>query len=283
MGPGPGEAEPGPGLEARQSGVTWGAVIAGGVTATAVTFILLELGAGLGFAIASPGRDSSPSAGSLAMMSLVWLVVTQWVASGMGGYLTGRLRTKWVNTHTHEVFFRDTAHGFLSWGVATVVTVGLLASAASSLVGGGVQATATAASGLAQAAAPAMAGQMQDDTTDVLFRRGQPDASAPAGDARAEATRILAHAATGDLPAADRGYLAQLVAARAGIPEAEAQRRVDEAVAATKRAAEAARQAAETARKAAATLAILTALSMLVGAFIAAVAAAIGGQQRDEY
>ncbi len=278
-----GAGDAGHAVEAAGSAIAWAPVIAGGVTATAITFILLELGAGLGFAVASPWREGNPSAGSLAVMSLIWLVITQWVASGMGGYLTGRLRTRWVDTHRHEVFFRDTAHGFLSWGVATVIVVGVLASAASSIVGGGVQATASAVGGMAQAAAPAIASQAQDYTTDVLFRRNQPDANAPVADQRTEAGRILAQAATGDLPSADRTYLAQLVAARAGIPADEAQRRVDEAAAQTKRAAEAAKQAAEAARKAAATVAILTALSMLIGAFIASVAAAIGGQQRDEY
>jgi hypothetical protein len=208
----------------------------------------------------------------------------QWVSSGIGGYLTGRLRTKWVGTHTHEVFFRDTAHGLLSWAVATVVTVGLLTSATSSLVGGGVQAAATVASGAAQAAAPAVAAQAREYDIDTLFRRAQPDASAPAGDTRAEASRILAVTATGgDVSPTDRAYLARLVAARAEISEADAQKRRDETITKAKAAAEAAKQAADAARKAAATFALFTALSMLIGAFIASVAAALGGHQRDEH
>ena len=270
--------------EAPRSAVAWGPIIAGGVTATAVTMILLELGVGLGFAAASPFHDNGPSATSVAVMGFIWLVVTQWAAAGMGGYLTGRLRTKWVATHTHEVFFRDTAHGLLSWAVATVVTVFLIASAASSMVGSGVQAAASIGSGAAQGAASAVSEQARQYDMDALFRRSQPDANAPAGDIRAEASRILAGAViSGDVPAADRTYLADQVSARAGIPAAEARQRVDDIVAKTKQAADAAKQAAEAARKATATLAIFTALAMLVGAFIASVAAAIGGQQRDEY
>lgn len=53
----------------------------------------------------------------------------------MGGYLAGRLRTKWTGVHNDEVYFRDTAHGFLSWSVALVVTAAFLASAATALTG----------------------------------------------------------------------------------------------------------------------------------------------------
>lgn len=271
-------------VESSKSAVSWAAIIAGALTATAVSLILLALGSGLGFAAASPWQEARPSAKAIAVTSIIWLVVMQWVSSGIGGYLTGRLRTKWVGTHTHEVFFRDTAHGLLSWAVATVVTVGLLTSATSSLVGGGVQATATVASGAAQAAAPALAAQAREYDIDALFRRAQPDASAPAEDTRAEASRILAVTATGgDVSPTDRAYLARLVAARAGISEADAQKRVDETVTKAKAAAEAAKQTADAARKAAATFALFTALSMLIGAFIASVAAALGGHQRDEH
>jgi hypothetical protein len=271
-------------VESSKSAVSWAAIIAGALTATAVSLILLALGSGLGFAAASPWQEARPSAKAIAVTSIIWLVVMQWVSSGIGGYLTGRLRTKWVGTHTHEVFFRDTAHGLLSWAVATLVTVGLLTSATSSLVGGGVQATATVASGAAQAAAPALAAQAREYDIDTLFRRAQPDASAPAGDTRAEASHILAVTATGgDVSPTDRAYLARLVAARAGISEPDAQKRIDETITMAKAAAEAAKQAADAARKAAATFALFTALSMLIGAFIASVAAALGGHQRDEH
>src|ERR1700686_3945628 len=69
----------------------------------------------------------------------------QLIASSMGGYLAGRLRTRWVKVHTHEVYFRDTAHGFLVWAVGLVITAAFLASAASSVIGGAERARATAA------------------------------------------------------------------------------------------------------------------------------------------
>jgi hypothetical protein len=117
---------------------------------------------------------------------------------------------------------------------------------------------------------------------DMLFRSPRSDSNATTGDARAEAARILANGlASGDIPDGDRRYLAELVAARTGISQQEAQKRVDAVIAQTRTAAIKARQAADTARKAAAESSIFTALSMLVGAFIACITAALGGQRRD--
>jgi hypothetical protein len=89
--------------------------------------------------------------------------------------------------------------------------------------------------------------------------------------------------ANGEVSTSDRSYLADLVAARTGVAKDEAQRRVDQAIAAEKAAAAKAREAADKARKAAANLAIFMGLSMIVGAFIASVAASIGGQERDKH
>jgi hypothetical protein len=217
----------------------------------------------------------------------------QWVASGLGGYVAGRLRTKWTNTHTHEVFFRDTAHGFITWAVATIIIVAVLTSATASAISSGVHAAATVASGASQGAASAAAQSASTSMSqaspaiapyniDMLFRSPRPDSSAATADARTEAARILANGVTsGDVPSADRTYLAELVAARTGISLEDAQKRVDNAIAQAKAAEAKARQAADTARKAASEASIYTALSMLVGAFIACIAAALGGQRRD--
>jgi hypothetical protein len=228
-------------------------------------------------------------------MTAIWLVVVQWLASGLGGYVAGRLRTKWANTHTHEVFFRDTAHGFITWAVATILVAAFVASAAATAVSGGVHAAATVASGASQGAATAAAqgagtgGSASQGSPsiapyniDMLFRSPRSDSSANTADARAEAARILANGiAAGDVPSKDRTYLAELVAARTGISLEEAQKRVDTTIAQAKAAEVRARQAADAARKAASEASIYTALSMLVGAFIACIAAALGGQRRD--
>ncbi|WP_159995325.1 hypothetical protein [Roseomonas sp. 18066] len=276
-----GETELPSSYQSSVSAISWGAIFGGAAGAAAVSLILLLLGVGFGLAVASPW--SGPTATTIGVTAAVWLIVTQWLSAGVGGYIAGRLRAHWASVHADEVFFRDTAHGFLAWAVATLVTVGLLASATTGVIGGGARALASAGGGVVQAAAstagPALARSYDLDT---LFRRAQPAMQGDNAQAAAEAGRIIASGvANGEVPEADRAYLAQQVAARAEIPPAEARSRVDAAVTRAQQAAETAKQAAETARKSAATAALFTGLSMLIGAFIAATAAALGGRSRD--
>jgi hypothetical protein len=280
--------------ESSVSAVSWPAIFGGAFVAAAASLVLVALGSGFGLASVSPWRDAGASATAFAWMTAAWLIVVQWFSSGLGGYIAGRLRTKWANTHTHEVFFRDTAHGFITWAVGTILVAGFLASAVGSAIGGGVHAAATVASGAAQGATQGAATSQAGSSLatydmDLLFRSSQTGSSAATStdarttaDARAEAARILANGvASGDVPTTDRTYLSELVAARTGISQEDAQRRVDTAIAQAKAADVKARQAADAARKAASEASIFTALSMLVGAFIACIAAALGGQRRD--
>ena len=283
-----------PPREASTSGVAWPAIIGGAFAAAALSLVLLALGSGLGLASVSPWYNAGVSATTFTVMTAVWLIVVQWLASGLGGYLTGRLRTKWVGLHTHEVFFRDTANGFLTWAVATVIGAAFLASAAASVVSGTATMVAGVASGAAAGASQGVAeaatrpgGTIADPTAyfvDSLYRTDHPSANASDGDVRAQSTRILLNGLrNGDVPAPDKTYLGQLVSVRTGLSQADAEKRVDAVIAQVKAAEVKARQTADAARKAGAYLSIFTALSMLVGAFIACVAAALGGQQRDEY
>jgi hypothetical protein len=271
-------------LEASTSAITWPAIIGGAVAAAALTLILLALGSGFGLASVSPWSNSGASATTFTIATGIWLIIIQWLSSGLGGYLTGRLRTKWVGVHTHEVFFRDTTHGFFAWALATVVGAALLASAASSLVSGGVHAAATVASDATEGASQgAVQGNPLAYYVDGLFRSDHSNPNSSDQDVRAEVTRILGTGLrNGDIPAGDKAYLVQLVAARTGLSQADAEKRVDEVIANAKAAETKARQIADVARKAGAYLSIFTALSMLIGAFIAAAAAALGGQHRDE-
>jgi hypothetical protein len=271
-------------VEARTSAVSWAAIFAGTAAAVAATLILVVLGSGLGLASASPWANAGATATTLTTLAAIWLIVVQWIASGLGGYLTGRLRTRWVGTHTHEVFFRDTAHGLVTWAIASLVLAAVVTSATSATVGAGLHAGAKVASGAAQSAtSSAQAGTtLSGYDVDMLFRSAHPDANASSTDAHAEATRILTKGlAAGDVPADDRAYLATQIAARAGISQDEAQKRVDSSIEQVKAADVKVREAADAARKAAATAATLTALSMLIGAFIACAAAALGGRERD--
>jgi hypothetical protein len=287
-----------------KSAASWAAIIAGAFVAVSVSLILLALGSGLGFAEISPWPGRGVSATTFTVTTAIWLIVTQWISAALGGYIAGRLRTRWYGTHTHEVFFRDTAHGLITWSVATVLVAAIVTGSVSAMVGGGVRTVSEAAS--AGAGAIAQNATSNNSTAnpsppsalstgplpltyaiDKLFRPATAGAAVNAQsgpDARVEAAHIIANAAAnGNVPDADRAYLADLVAAQTGVPPAEAQRRVDDFLAAAMDAANKARAAADAARKAAAQASIFIALSMLIGAFIACIAAALGGRLRDEH
>jgi hypothetical protein len=271
-------------LESATAAISWAAIIGGAFATAALSLILLALGSGFGLASVSPWPNSGASVTTFTAMTAIWLIIVQWVSSGLGGYLTGRLRTKWVGVHTHEVFFRDTAHGLLAWAVAAVVGAVVLASAVSSLISGGGHLAGIIASGAAEGASQATVRENPlAYYADSLFRSDHPNANASDQDVRAETTRILATGIkNGDVPAADKTYLAQLVAARSGLSQADAEKRVDDVIANVKAAETKARQVADATRKASAYLSIYTGVTMLIGAFIAAVAAALGGRHRDE-
>jgi len=315
--------------ESSRSAVSWGAVIGGAFAAGSISVILVILGSGLGLASVSPWSNQGASAGTLTVMTVIWIIVGQWLSAALGGYLTGRFRTRWTGIHAHEEYFRDSANGFVTWAVATVVVAVLLSSALTSLTGGALRGAATVAGGAAQGTTQAagtngnrMAGGSATDPSayfiDTMFRSDTPTANATganatganatganatganatganatganasganasAQDVKAESGRIMAKSLKdGQLAAPDKTYLAKLVAARTGLSQADAEKRVDEVYAQAKDAEAKAKQAADDARRAAAKLAIWTALSMIIGAFIAAVAAALGGAHRDE-
>lgn len=164
----PGEADVG-GIvapRASTSAVSWGAVLAGAAAAAALSLILLLLGAGLGLAAASPWAGDGASAATLGVAGIVWLAFTQLAASGLGGYLAGRLRVRWRDTDADEVHFRDTAHGLLSWAVATLFTAAVLTASVGAIAGIGVKGAALAAGTAATgaAAATAAAGTAADES-----------------------------------------------------------------------------------------------------------------------
>ncbi|AZV27785.1 MULTISPECIES: hypothetical protein [unclassified Pseudomonas] len=280
------------GESSNVSGVSWGAIFAGAAAAAALSLILVLLGFGLGFSAVSPWAGEGVSAKGLGISTIIWLAATQIIASGLGGYIAGRLRVKWANMHGDEVYFRDTAHGFLAWCVATLVTATLVVGSVSSIVSGGVQAGASvaggAASAMTQAAGTAAANTDSDQYgyfVDSLFRDDRPAAVSDDA-ARGTVTRIFAQSlANGQLSAEDRTYLAQLVAQRTNLTQADAERRVDEIYARTQKAiADAkvkAQQAADTAAKVAALTSLWMFIALLAGAFFASLSATFGGRRRD--
>ncbi len=280
-------------VESSRSAIAWGPIFGGAVAATGISLILILFGSGLGLTMVSPWSGESASAATVGITAAIWLVVVQWLSAALGGYLTGRLRTKWAAVHTDEVFFRDTAHGFVSWAVATVFVAGFLASSLGSLAGAGAQAVGTAAAtagiaGSAAAASSSNGGSADAATsyfTDALLRPQQVQARAQNDDAAAtaEVSRILLNGAVqGGVPENDKAYLAAIVSARTGLSPQESRNRVDAVLKRVDDAKAAAQVAADKARKAAATTALVGSLSLLVGAFISCAAAALGGCQRDE-
>jgi hypothetical protein len=251
------------------------------------------LGAGLGFSAVSPWANEGVGAKGLGITAIVWLALTQIIASGMGGYLAGRLRVKWANMHGDEVYFRDTAHGFLSWAVATLVTATLIAGSISSVIGSGVQAGANVASGAASAMSTAAAshadkntGNSSDYFIDTLFRDDRGTAVSEDA-AHGIVTRIFVRSLgnDGQLSGEDRTYLAQIVAQRTNLSQAEAEQRVDQVYAKAHQAVEdakvKAKEAADTAAKVAAWTTLWMFISLLLGAFFASLCATFGGRQRD--
>ncbi|MGF6114759.1 hypothetical protein ABIE30_003277 [Janthinobacterium lividum] len=288
-------------------GVSWGAVLAGAAAAAALSFILLILGVGLGLSSVSPW---SFNATAIGVSTIAWLAFMQLAASGIGGYMAGRLRVKWSSIHTDEVHFRDTAHGLLAWAVATLITVAVLAGGTRAVLSGAIDAGSGVAAAIAPAAAAGAgaAGAKQgegsganplDYFSDMLLRAAPaapattatgtlaaPAANASTAEQRVEIGKIFATGlSTGSLAADDRAYLGQVVASRTGLTQAEAEARVDTVYArAAKAAADAkaaAQQAAETARKAGAHTALWMFVALLLGAFVASLAATFGGRQRD--
>ena len=276
-------------VESSRSAMSWGPILGGAFAAVGTTLILLLLGSGVGLTMVSPWSGESSSATTVGVTAAIWLVVVQWLSSALGGYLTGRLRTKWAATHTDEVFFRDTAHGFISWAVATVFVVGFLASSLTSLAGAGASAVGAAATSAAGTAAATSSVSTTDLSTsyftDALLRpeRVSANASRDDGAASAEVSRILLNdAAKGEVPEGDKAYIASIVAARTGLTEADARARVDTILKQIDEAKVATQAAADKTRKAAATTALVGSISLLIGAFISSAAAAFGGRQRDE-
>jgi hypothetical protein len=259
--------------EAHSSGVSWGAVLAGAFVAAALSLALLALGAGIGFSAVSPWANAGASSSAIGWTAIGWLVLMQLIASSVGGYLAGRLRTKWVNVHTHEVYFRDTAHGFLVWAVGLVITAAFLTSAATAMLGGAAAgAVAASASGSAQSRDGFGPNGYWVDT---LLRTSANGSEKDNAAVRGEIGLIFANGLRdGNMPSADRAYVARVVAARTGVTQSEAEKRVDDTYTQ-------AREAAESARKAVAHSMYWTFLALLIGAFSASVAATIGGKERD--
>jgi hypothetical protein len=252
--------------EASSSGVSWAAVAGGSFVTAALLLSLSALGAGMGLSSLSPWSNSGMSASTVGLGALIWLAATEIIACAIGGYVAGRLRTKWVDVHSDEVYFRDTAHGLLVWAVAFVIMAAFLISAGTSLAVGARQSADSRAEGVTTDA--------NRYFVDSLFR-SEKAASVPEEALRSEIGVVFAHdLRQGELNADDKNYLAETVAAKTGMTRAEAEQRVTDVF-------QRDQQAVDSARKAVAHSLYWTFLALLLGAFAASLAATLGGKQRD--
>ena len=289
------------------SAVTWSAIFAGTVATSALTLVLMVLGLGLGMSSISLWSGEGVSANTLGITAIVWLAFAHLIAHGMGGYLAGRLRTKWVTTHTDEVFFRDTAHGFLSWALASLLFATIFSTVAGSII---VATAKTGANMLGGAATSAFAGiastavnsnssPMQNNLLDYLvndlFRQESASNTSDSNSIQlnmlannpsniAQVINIFATNSTASaLPTKDLQYVSLLVAQHINIPIAEANLRVAKAFAAMQEKITDAKTAAEKARVVTANTALWFFIFLMIGAFSASYAATLGGAWRDEY
>lgn len=290
--------------QAGQSGICWAAIFAGALAAVALSILLFMLGVGLGLSSVSAWTGQGVEGDTLGWSAIAWLAVTQLISAGVGGYIAGRLRIRWLGLETNEVYFRDTAHGFLAWSLATLMMVVLMGS----ITGTALMGTDKAVAGMATAAA-ADAGAGAPDTgapkntapdrlsywIDSLFRQGNA-ASSTAGDTAQlpqqrssadmseEVARIYARALQGgNLPDEDARHIARLITERTGLSPIQAEQRVHNTFDQIEQSGEQAKQMAETARRAAARSTLWMFVALLIGAFVASLLATWGGRQRDAF
>jgi hypothetical protein len=251
--------------------VEWGCVLGGAAAAAGISSVLLAFGSGVGLSMLSPWQGSGFSLITFAIITALWTVFTQIAAFGIGGYLAGRLRRPWKDATEDEVEFRDGAHGFLVWATGIVIGALILAFAA-----GGTAGTAAQIAGTAAATSASSTADPMGYAVDTLLRTERPQENVVQAELRGEASRTLAKAVGGaNITDADRAYLAQLVSARTGLAQAEAEQRVNQVITEAK-------ATADRARKIGVIAAFLTAASLLAGAAVAWWAARTGGEHRNQ-
>jgi len=240
--------------EPSVAGISWPAVAAGAVVTCALTVVLIAFGLGLGLSVVSPWAGSGVSATTFKIGTGLYLIVIAMLSSSIGGYIAGRLRSRWIGVHSDEVYFRDTAHGFVAWAFASVLGTILLASPVSSLIEGGGSAAVQGSASAGRSSGP------MDGYVDTLLRSDAPASQqGNSNQSRGELDRLMVSSFRdgSDLKPSDREYVSKVVAARTGLSQADAT------------------------RKATAQLAFWLTASLLMGAFCSSLAATEGGGLRD--
>ena len=253
--------------------VDWAAIAAGAVLALALSFVLLTFGSAIGLSVVSFEPSEGASLFWLAVVSGLWFIWVAVTSFGAGGYLAGRLRRPAPGASVDEIDVRDGAHGLLVWATGALVGAVLAASGLAGMVG----AVGSTAGGVTQVAAEAVGGDI--DYLGQRLMRGAPGDDAALDGQTAELIRR--GLADGEFSAADRDYLAGIVAERTGQTPEEAGAAVDATFAEAQQLYDAAIETAETARVATSIAAFLVAATLLCSAAAAGMAAVRGGDHRD--
>jgi MFS family permease len=113
-------------LPQGQSYLEWGAVWGGSVVAIATSTVLGQFGGTAGLALGEPVLANGEPSWQVLVASL-WLFLTALASSAGGGYIAGRMRSRWGDAAKSEVEFRDGAHGLAVWAVSTLAVAAVTA------------------------------------------------------------------------------------------------------------------------------------------------------------
>ena len=269
--------------------VQWSAILAGAAIAAALSVVFISFASAIGLSFVSPWSDGRYSPRFLASIAAFFALAQQIGAVIAGAYVAGRLRSRIADTPDHEVEFRDGVHGGAVWAITVLITTVVLASAVGSIARGGADLAGRAAGAAASSSAVSSMDPLQY-YTDVLLRESTGARPAPGGavtvqntgdSARvnAEMTRILARSiAAGSISTADKEYVATIVSRRSGIPQADAEKRVDQVFSDTRLAV---KQAADKARQSAILAGFVTAAGLILSLGAGWWAGQRGGNHRD--
>jgi len=243
----------------------WTPVIAGALTAVAVSSILVSFATTVGLGVSSAAPTWRDASVALWLLSGLYLVLQALVSFGVGGYVAGRVRAPYGLAESDETEKRDGLHGVGSWALAVVLGAVLAAMVASA---------ANRPNALTSPPAATEPSVLSYEL-DHLFRAARRAPTPELAPARSEAGRILLTASShSGVSTDDRSYLVQLVSGTTGLAPADAERRVDTVIANAK-------SALSRARASTIILAFSIAAALLLGAVAAWMGAESGGRHRD--
>jgi hypothetical protein len=247
--------------------LSWTPVILGALIATALSSILLAFGVTIGLGVSSTAPTWRDASAALWILSGLYLILQAALSFGVGGYIAGRTNVGLAALDTADIEQRDGLHGLAAWALAVVLGVALAAFIGSATL---TRPNSNGSSARTSAAEPLLSYEI-----DRLFRPLRRAANVDLLQERAEAGRILLTSSShSGMSSEDRSYLAQLVAANTGLAGAEAEKRVDAAIATSQ-------ASIAKSRRSSVILAFSVAAAILLGAMIAVAAASVGGSHRD--